>query len=79
MFFEHEPRACFDSVPALLILKEAWLFLDEPSFTARIRQWLKTSGKNVNVIFATQLLADNIFMPAIWLAHGFLPLAHAVG
>jgi len=54
LFFEHEPCVCFDSVPALLILNEAWLFLDEPSFTVRIRQWLKTSGKNVNVIFATQ-------------------------
>src|SRR3546814_9527656 len=35
------------------------LFLDEPSFAARIRQWLKTlRKKNVSVIFATQSLAD---------------------
>ncbi|MFF6666322.1 conjugal transfer protein TrbE, partial [Pseudomonas aeruginosa] len=32
----------FDGAPTLLILDEAWLFLDEPSFAARIRQWLKT-------------------------------------
>jgi type IV secretion system protein VirB4 len=49
----------FDGAPTLLILDEAWLFLDEPSFAARIRQWLKTlRKKNVSVIFATQSLAD---------------------
>ena len=48
----------FDGAPTLLILDEAWLFLDEPSFAARIRQWLKTLRKNVSVIFATQSLAD---------------------
>jgi type IV secretion system protein VirB4 len=35
----------FDGAPTLLILDEAWLFLDEPSFAARIRQWLKTLEK----------------------------------
>ena len=35
----------FDGAPTLLILDEAWLFLDEPSFAARIRQWLKTLRK----------------------------------
>ena len=35
------------------------MFLDEPSFAARIRQWLKTlRKKNVSVVFATQSLAD---------------------
>jgi type IV secretion/conjugal transfer VirB4 family ATPase len=49
----------FDGAPTLLILDEAWLFLDEPLFAARIRQWLKTlRKKNVSVIFATQSLAD---------------------
>jgi type IV secretion system protein VirB4 len=49
----------FDGVPTLLILDEAWLFLDDPVFAARIRQWLKTlRKKNVSVIFATQSLAD---------------------
>ena len=43
----------------MLILDEAWLFLDDPVFAARIRQWLKTlRKKNVSVIFATQSLAD---------------------
>jgi type IV secretion/conjugal transfer VirB4 family ATPase len=49
----------FDGKPALLILDEAWLFLDSPIFAARIREWLKTlRKKNVAVVFATQSLAD---------------------
>ncbi|MBB1600763.1 conjugal transfer protein TrbE [Variovorax sp. UMC13] len=51
--------ARFDGAPALLILDEAWLFLDAPVFAARLRQWLKTlRKKNVSVVFATQSLAD---------------------
>jgi type IV secretion system protein VirB4 len=43
----------------LLILDEAWVFLDDPLFSARIREWLKTlRKKNVSVVFATQSLAD---------------------
>ena len=49
----------FDGKPALLILDEAWLFLDSPIFAARIREWLKTlRKKNAAVVFATQSLAD---------------------
>lgn len=48
----------FDGAPTLLILDEAWFFLDDSVFAARIRQWLKTLRKNVSVIFATQSLAD---------------------
>jgi len=49
----------FDGRPTLLILDEAWLFLDDPMFAARIREWLKTlRKKNVSVVFATQSLAD---------------------
>jgi type IV secretion/conjugal transfer VirB4 family ATPase len=57
LFARFEER--FDGAPTLLILDEAWLFLDEPVFASRIRQWLKTlRKKNVSVIFATQSLAD---------------------
>jgi len=57
LFTRFEER--FDGAPTLLILDEAWLFLDDPVFAARIRQWLKTlRKKNVSVIFATQSLAD---------------------
>ncbi|MBX9591765.1 MAG: conjugal transfer protein TrbE [Hyphomonadaceae bacterium] len=47
------------SRPTLLILDEAWTFLDDALFAARIREWLKTlRKKNVAVVFATQSLAD---------------------
>ncbi|NJO37274.1 MAG: hypothetical protein HC871_06220 [Rhizobiales bacterium] len=43
----------------MLILDEAWLFLDDSLFAARIKAWLKTlRKKNVSVLFATQSLAD---------------------
>lgn len=43
----------------MLILDEAWVFLDSLLFAARIREWLKTlRKKNVAVVFATQSLAD---------------------
>ncbi len=49
----------FDGRPSVLVLDEAWLFLDNPAFAARIREWLKTLRKqNVSVIFATQGLSD---------------------
>jgi type IV secretion system protein TrbE len=55
----HRLEARFDGRPTLLVLDEAWTFLDEPLFAARIRQWLKTlRKKNVAVVFATQSLAD---------------------
>lgn len=57
LFARFEER--FDGSPTLLILDEAWLFLDDPVFSARIRQWLKTlRKKNVSVVFSTQSLAD---------------------
>ena len=55
----HRLEERFDGRPTLLILDEAWLFLDNPLFAARIREWLKVlRKKNVAVIFATQSLAD---------------------
>ena len=55
----HRLEERFDGRPTLLVLDEAWLFLDNPLFAARIREWLKVlRKKNVAVIFATQSLAD---------------------
>src|ERR1700761_1967582 len=52
-------EARFDGRPTLLVLDEAWLFLDQGTFAAKIREWLKTLRKyNVAVVFATQSLAD---------------------
>jgi type IV secretion system protein VirB4 len=54
-----ELEAGFDGRPTLLVLDEAWLFLDETRFAAQIRAWLKTlRKKRVAVVFATQSLED---------------------
>jgi type IV secretion system protein VirB4 len=55
----HRLEERFDGSPTLLVLDEAWLFLDNHLFAARIREWLKVlRKKNVAVVFATQSLAD---------------------
>ena len=55
----HRLEGRFDGRPTLLILDEAWTFLDDALFAARIREWLKMlRKKNVSVVFATQSLAD---------------------
>jgi len=55
----HEIERGFDGRPTLLILDEAWLFLGETAFAAKIREWLKTlRKKSVAVVFATQSLDD---------------------
>jgi type IV secretion system protein VirB4 len=51
--------ARFDGRPTLLLIDEAWVFLDHPLFAARLKDWLKTlRKKNVSVVFATQSLSD---------------------
>lgn len=74
----------FDGAPTLLVLDEAWVFLDDPAFAGRIREWLKTLRKrNVAVVFATQSLADvqrSTIAPAIiesCASRIFLPNAQA--
>ena len=55
----HRLEEKFAGRPTLLVLDEAWIFLDHPLFAARIREWLKVlRKKNVAVVFATQSLAD---------------------
>ncbi|TDW58870.1 type IV secretion system protein VirB4 [Novosphingobium sp. PhB55] len=55
----HRIEQGFDGRPTLMVLDEAWSLLDDPIFSARIREWLKTlRKKNVSVLFATQSLAD---------------------
>lgn len=56
--FHHLERG-FDGRPTLMVLDEAWLFLGETGFAAKIREWLKTlRKKRVAVVFATQSLDD---------------------
>ena len=55
----HRLERDFDGRPTLLVLDEAWLFLGESRFAAKIREWLKTLRKHrVAVVFATQSLED---------------------
>jgi type IV secretion/conjugal transfer VirB4 family ATPase len=55
----HRLSKRFTGRPTLLILDEAWLFLDNPIFSSKIRDWLKSLRKqNVSVIFATQSAED---------------------
>jgi type IV secretion/conjugal transfer VirB4 family ATPase len=55
----HDVERSFDGRPTLLVLDEAWLFLDDTAFAAKIREWLKTlRKKRVAVVFATQSLED---------------------
>jgi type IV secretion system protein VirB4 len=45
--------------PTLIIIDEGWLALDDPGFSAQLREWLKTlRKKNASVVFAAQGLAD---------------------
>src|SRR5690606_790588 len=54
----HRLEARFDGRPTLVVLDAAWVFLDDPPFARRIREWLKVlRKKNVAVVFATQSLA----------------------
>ena len=62
----HALEKRFDGRPTLMILDEAWLFLDHPIFASKIKEWLKTLRKyNVSVIFATQSVADAIDSPLV--------------
>jgi type IV secretion system protein TrbE len=55
----HRIEGRLDGRPTLLIVDEGWLALDDPSFGAQLREWLKTlRKKNASVVFATQSLAD---------------------
>lgn len=55
----HKLEQRFTGAPTVLFLDECWLFLDNPIFAAKIREWLKVLRKaNVAVVFATQSLQD---------------------
>ncbi|MGD9153318.1 MAG: conjugal transfer protein TrbE [Gammaproteobacteria bacterium] len=57
----HRLEKRFTGAPTLLVLDEAWLFLDHPIFASKVRNWLKSlRKKNVSVVFATQSVDDII-------------------
>lgn len=54
-----------DQRPTLLILEEAWLYLQHPVFLNQLTDWFKTLRKgNVAVIFISQDLHDIVQSPA---------------
>jgi type IV secretion system protein VirB4 len=55
----HRIAALLDGSPTLLIVDEAWVFLDNKVFAEQLRDYLKTLRKrNVYVILATQEMQD---------------------
>lgn len=77
-------RNC-DGSPTFIVLDECWVFLDNPLFAEKIREWFKTMRKNnVSIIFATQNLTDvtkSQIAPAILescFTRIFLPNANAI-
>lgn len=55
----HRLEQRLTGAPTLIILDECWMFLDNPVFAAKIREWLKVLRKqNTAVVFATQSLQD---------------------
>ncbi|MDA8093689.1 MAG: conjugal transfer protein TrbE [Betaproteobacteria bacterium] len=59
MYLFHRIEQALDGSPALIVLDEAWVMLDNPQFAGKIREWLKVLRKfNTAVVFATQSLAD---------------------
>jgi type IV secretion system protein VirB4 len=64
LFHMLEKRRFANGHPTLLVLDEAWLFLNSGSFSNRIETWLRTlRKKNVAVVFATQSLNDVLNSP----------------
>ncbi|WP_039888863.1 conjugal transfer protein TrbE [Acidiphilium sp. PM] len=59
LYLFHRIERSLTGAPSLILLDEAWVMLDHPIFSAKIREWLKTLRKaNAAVVFATQSLAD---------------------
>lgn len=59
MYLFYEVEKSMGEVPTLMIIDEAWLFLQHPVFANQIEQWLKVlRKKHVYVVFATQELSD---------------------
>lgn len=64
LYLFHRIEQRLDGRPTLLILDEAWTFIDNSLFAEKIRDWLKTlRKKNASVIFATQSVSDIMGKP----------------
>ena len=64
LYLFHRIEQRLDGRPTLLILDEAWTFIDNTLFAEKIRDWLKTlRKKNAAVVFATQSVTDVLSKP----------------
>ena len=64
LYLFHRLEQRLDGKPTLLVLDEAWTFIDNSLFAEKIRDWLKTlRKKNTAVIFATQSVSDVLDKP----------------
>jgi type IV secretion system protein VirB4 len=64
LYLFHRIEQRLDGRPTLIILDEAWTFIDNSLFAEKIRDWLKTlRKKNAAVVFATQSVSDVMAKP----------------
>lgn len=55
----HKIELSLDGSPTMIVLDECWMFLDNPKFAQKMKDWLKTfRKKNAFIVFATQELSD---------------------
>lgn len=55
----HKIESALDGSPTMIVLDECWMFLDNPKFAQKMKDWLKTfRKKNAFIVFATQELSD---------------------
>ncbi len=59
LYLFHKINLSLDGTPTMIVLDEAWALIDNPIFSRKIKDWLKTLRKlNAMVIFATQSVED---------------------
>ena len=64
LYLFHRIESRLDGRPSLILLDEVWLFLSNPVFREKIREWLKVlRKKNASVVFATQQPFDVVNSP----------------
>lgn len=64
LYLFHRIEGRLDGRPTVLLLDEVWLFLSNPVFREKIREWLKVlRKKNASVVFATQQPFDVVNSP----------------
>jgi len=59
LYLFHKINLSLDGTPTIIVLDEAWALIDNPIFSGKIKDWLKTLRKlNAMVVFVTQSVED---------------------